>query len=256
MTSLDAYFARIGYRGGGLAALHEAHASTIPFENLAIQMGEPIALDLPSLLRKLVERRRGGYCFEQNLLLRAALEQLGAKVTVCEARVRANATKLLPRTHLTLLVDAEGQRQLCDVGFGGEGLLLPVPLDGAPHAQPGGTYRVSREADLLVLQAETATGWEDLYALSPAPTFAPDWEMASWFTSTHPQSKFVTTLTAQLPTRAARHVLRGLTYTRIADGVTTARELARAELVPFLRATLGLELPSDAQFRALDRCDC
>lgn len=255
--NMDAYFARIGYRGRDLAALHEAHAASIPFENLSIQMGEPIHLDRASLLRKLVERRRGGYCFEQNSLLLMALEHLGIMATPYEARVRLNATRLLARTHMVLIAEVAGQRLLCDVGFGGAAPLLPVPIDGEAHAQPGGTYRVSAEGELRVLQWRSEGDWQDLYAICPQRVFEPDLEMANWFTSTHPQSKFVTTLTVQLTTRRARHVLRGLTYQRTdADGTRHTRELPRGELVPFLRATFGLELPADAQFRALDSCAC
>jgi N-hydroxyarylamine O-acetyltransferase len=82
----DAYLSRIGYRGplaadtATLRALHLAHATHIPFENLDIQMGLPIRLDLDSLQDKLVRRRRGGYCFEQNSLLQAVLRSAGFEV--------------------------------------------------------------------------------------------------------------------------------------------------------------------------------
>ncbi|HEU4951204.1 MAG TPA: arylamine N-acetyltransferase, partial [Holophagaceae bacterium] len=91
---LAAYFARIGFQGQAaadlrtLTALHEAHALAVPFENLAIQLGEGIRLDLDSLQDKLVRRRRGGYCFEQNGLLLAVLRELGFRVEAFEARVR------------------------------------------------------------------------------------------------------------------------------------------------------------------------
>jgi N-hydroxyarylamine O-acetyltransferase len=84
---LDRYFARIGFQGGRtptletLHAIHLAHATTIPFENVNSLRGEPVLLDLESLQSKLIDQRRGGYCFEQNLLLAAVLEQLGFHVT-------------------------------------------------------------------------------------------------------------------------------------------------------------------------------
>src|SRR5215469_1149692 len=91
---LGAYQARIGYSGACvptpevLAELHLAHATHIPFENLDIQLGRPIHLDLESLQSKLVRDGRGGYCFEQNTLFAAALETLGFPVTRLAARVR------------------------------------------------------------------------------------------------------------------------------------------------------------------------
>src|SRR5438552_5613549 len=127
--ALDAYLARIGYTGpreptpAVLEAVHLAHATHIPFENLDIQLGRPILLDLASLQAKLVHGRRGGYCFEQNTLFAAALEQLGFRVTRLAARVRIGATRLSPRTHMTLKVDVDEGSWLADVGFGGAGLL-------------------------------------------------------------------------------------------------------------------------------------
>src|SRR5438093_5316594 len=88
-----------------LDALHLAHATHIPFENLDVLLGRPIRLDLDGLQAKLVRGRRGGYCFEQNLLFAAVLERLGFRVTRLAARVRYGTTRLLPRTHMLMKVD-------------------------------------------------------------------------------------------------------------------------------------------------------
>src|SRR5262249_54590872 len=131
---LDAYLRRIGYAGerrptaAVLQQLHLAHATHIPFENLDILLGRPIRLDLEGLQAKLVRGQRGGYCFEHNTLFAAALEQIGFRLTRLGARVRFRVTRLLPRVHMALKVDVEGEAWLADVGFGGEGLLLPVPM--------------------------------------------------------------------------------------------------------------------------------
>ena len=87
MLDLDSYLRRIGYAGplapsaDVLEALHRAHATHIPFENLDILLGKPISLALPDIQAKLVTARRGGYCFEHNSLLGAALGQVGFRVT-------------------------------------------------------------------------------------------------------------------------------------------------------------------------------
>ena len=101
---LEAYLARIGYTGSRatdfatLAAIHAAHAGVIPFENLDILLGRLIATDPPSIERKLVRDRRGGYCFEQNALLGAALRQLGFAVTPLIGRVRWQIVSVRPGT--------------------------------------------------------------------------------------------------------------------------------------------------------------
>src|SRR5262245_49690105 len=95
---LAAYFERISYAGdtspsrATLEALHLAHATHIPFENLDVLLGRPIRLDLASLQAKLVRDRRGGYCFEQNRLFASVLESLGFAVTTLAARVRFRAS--------------------------------------------------------------------------------------------------------------------------------------------------------------------
>src|SRR5438477_12188005 len=109
-SDLDAYLRRFEYGGSlkptydVLAALHLAHATHIPFENLDILLGRPIHLDLDTLQAKLVHGCRGGYCFEQNVLFAAVLEQLGFAVHRLAARVRYRAQHVLPRTHMLLEV--------------------------------------------------------------------------------------------------------------------------------------------------------
>lgn len=257
MFDLEAYLGRTGYSAGrdctvdSLKALHLAHASTIPFENLDIQMGLPIRLDLDSLHDKLVRRKRGGYCFEQNTLFMAALRAFGFEPRPCEARVRFGATGVLPRTHMTLLVAAEGYDYLCDVGFGGEGLLLPLPMDGEPHPQFLGTYRIFPEGSLKVLQALRPEGWFDLYAFVPEAREPIDFELGNWYTSTHPDSRFVTTLTAQLPTPEARYVLRNRSLEITRGEVRETLELDDHGVVEVLEKYFRLSTPPGAKFRAL-----
>jgi N-hydroxyarylamine O-acetyltransferase len=131
MFDLDAYLARIGLRGRpSLAQVHRAHLASIPFENLDPQCGTPVSLALEDLERKLVAERRGGYCFEQNLLLKAALEALGAEVDLLLARVRLGAERGVtrPRSHLVLRVRADGASWHADVGFGLGAPLEPLPF--------------------------------------------------------------------------------------------------------------------------------
>ncbi|HLK45126.1 MAG TPA: arylamine N-acetyltransferase, partial [Acidimicrobiales bacterium] len=133
LANLDAYLARIGCTpGSSFQALHRAHGTTIPFENLDPYGGRPVALDVSSLEDKLVTRRRGGYSFEHNLLFRAALQDVGIEeVDLLLARVRrGDAPGPRPLTHLALRVVADGRPWLADVGFGAGGLLDPIPLDG------------------------------------------------------------------------------------------------------------------------------
>jgi N-hydroxyarylamine O-acetyltransferase len=256
---LNAYLSRVGLTGSvkpdreGLEALHLAHATHIPFENLDVLLGLPIRLDVSSLQAKLVAGRRGGYCFEHNLLFAAVLMELGFPVTPLAARVRYGTTQVLPRTHMTLLVEADESRWLADVGFGGEGLLLPVRMElGEETRQFGRTYGVIREAghEHFVLRSRRDTGWIDLYAFTLEPQRHVDYEMANHYTSTHPNSRFRQTLTVQLPTPEARSILRDWELTVETAGTLTRRTLAtHEELLDVLAATFGLHFPRGTRFQ-------
>jgi len=252
---LPAYLRRVGYPGdlapspATLAALHRAHATSIPFENLDILLGVPIRLDLASLQAKLVTGRRGGYCFEQNALFACVLEQLGFKVTRLAARVRYRTDRVLPRTHMTLRVDLDGTPLLADVGFGADGLLLPVTLDGTESAQFAWTYRVVDEGAAQVLQSRRGNSWEDLYAFTREPQLAVDYEVANHYTSTHPMSRFTQMLTAQTLAPDVRRILRDREYTEDRGAASTTRVIRDDdELLAVLAQSFGLEFPAGTRF--------
>jgi N-hydroxyarylamine O-acetyltransferase len=253
---LAAYLRRVEYEGAlepteeVLRALHLAHATHIPFENLDILLGRPIRLDLDSLQAKLVHGGRGGYCFEQNSLFAAVLEEVGFPVTRLAARVRHGATAVLPRTHMLLLVRCEGKTWLADVGFGAEGLLHPVPFGkGEVSEQYRWSYRVVQEGDLWVLQSLHADGWTDLYAFALEPQHAVDYEMANHFTSTHPESRFRRTVTAQLATPGVRRVLRfGELVVDDGNDVTRRTIEGPDELLAVLAESFGLRMPAGTRF--------
>jgi N-hydroxyarylamine O-acetyltransferase len=257
---LDAYLRRIGYAGdraptpGTLEALHLAHLRHIPFENLDIQLGRPVAVDLACVQAKLVGARRGGYCFEQNTLLAAALEALGFRVTLLMARVRRpGATHVAPRTHLVLRVEVDGGPWLADVGFGTGGLLKPLPLAaGRPSEQFFWTYRLTEGGGLWVLQTLDGGGaWQDVYAFTLEPHYPADVEMANHYTSTHPASRFLQTVTAQLSTPEARYALRGREFMVERGPDLRTRTLGDEELLAVLADTFGLHFPPGTRFRSL-----
>lgn len=253
---LSAYLRRIEYGGeleasqAVLEALHLAHVSHIPFENLDILLGRPILLGLDSLQIKLVDGKRGGYCFEQNLLFAAVLDVLGFSVKRLAARVRPPDKRLLPRTHMTLLVTAGKDSWLADVGFGADGPLLPVPFGSDQSSQQfTKTYRVKEESDCRVLQSLHEHQWVDLYAFNLEPQKLVDYELANYFTSTHPDSPFVRTLTAQLATPEARMILRNMEYILDQGTSVTKRVLKNdEELLDVLEGTFGLSFPGGTRF--------
>jgi N-hydroxyarylamine O-acetyltransferase len=258
---LDAYLARIGYdigRDGELApglrtltALHRAHVAAIPFENLDVALGRQVPLDLKSLQGKLVERRRGGYCYEQNSLFAAALEQIGFQVAGRGARNRSRGTTLPPVTHALLVVTVEGEQWLADVGFGWQGPLEPVPLrDGARVEQGGWTFGIGVEDEgVHVLRSLRPEGWQDLYAFAPQTLYPGDFTVMNHYSSSHPQSRFLGQVVVQQPAAGARRaLLRDTLSTVRTDGSAEERIVGVAELSATLEADFGIEL--DAEERA------
>jgi N-hydroxyarylamine O-acetyltransferase len=256
---LDAYLERIGLDAPpprtprGLRRLHRAHALAIPFENLDILLGRGIDLDLDAIQAKLVGRGRGGYCYEHNLLMSAVLERLGFGVLRLAARVRMGAEAVRPRSHMLMQVEAEGIAWLADVGFGGEGLVDPIPFaDGAVTSNPDGWNHglASEPEGDWVLRALHPDGWFDLYAIGPEPQRRVDYEVASWYVSTFPRSPFVTTLIAQRSTPDLRITLneRRLVETR-PDGAETVTDLDGSSLADTLRERFGIPLDDEEAAR-------
>jgi N-hydroxyarylamine O-acetyltransferase len=245
---LDGYLERIGLSGRpSVAEVHRAHITSIPFENLDPHCGKPVSLALGDLERKLVAERRGGYCFEQNLLLKTALEALGAEVEMFLARVRLGAPPgaVRPRTHLVLRVRAEGTEWHADVGFGKGSLLEPLPFGpGEEHAQAGWRFRVVEDGPELVLQTEREEEWVDVYGFFPHPVPLADIETANWFTSTHPRSPFVTGLVASTQAADGSRTLLsdwdGLSLTEQTPEAVTVTPVERGDVPELLSTRFGL----------------
>jgi N-hydroxyarylamine O-acetyltransferase len=234
---LDGYLERIGVSGHpSLTEIHRGHVTSIPFENLDPHRGVPVSLEGSALERKLVAERRGGYCFEQNLLLRAALEALGFRVDLMLARVRFGGAPgaQRPRSHLLLRVESDGARWHADVGFGASAPLEPLPFGpGGPQVQLGWRYRVVQDERELVLQAAGESGWVDLYGFVPEPVPLVDVGTSNWFTATHPHSPFVTGL------MVAKREQDGTQVT-----LSDWDELALTELTPERRTVTPVSLES------------
>ncbi len=255
---LDAYFARVGFNGARTASLdtlrdlHLAHAQTIAFENLNPLLGLPVPLELPSIEEKLVRSGRGGYCFEQNALLAAALRELGFKVTGLAARVMWNAPEdaIRPRTHMLLKVDVDGESYIADVGFGSMTLTTPVRLvTDVEQPTAHEPFRLTRVDEDFKLQGLAGTEWKTLYRFDLRPQFPADYEMANHYTSSYPGSRFRSMLVAALPVPGGRYVLSNNQLTvHHTHGASERRVLGSVQEVrQVLESMLGLTLPAAAE---------
>jgi N-hydroxyarylamine O-acetyltransferase len=255
---LAAYFKRIGYSGetsptlDTLRRIHFQHTLAIPFENLNPLMRWPVQLDAGSLEQKLVQSGRGGYCYEQNLLFRHALQTIGFNVVGLAARVSWNVPEgvVLPRTHMLLRVDVDGQAYIADVGFGGLTLTAPLRLvAGIEQSTPHESFRLIAEDNEYVMQAKLGDAWRSLYRFTLEPQQFADYEMANYYVSCHPKSRFVNGLLAARAEADRRHALLNNEYTvHYLNGKTERRVLASAaEIRGVLQGAMGITLPAASE---------
>ena len=252
---LDRYLTRIGVpapAGPDLAALQAiitGHTRSIAFENLDPLTGIEPALDPDGLAAKLVDGGRGGWCFEQNGLLRNALTELGYQVTGLAGRVRYRRPPDAPpqaRGHMLLLVDGlpDGPH-LVDVGFGGgtpTGVLRLVPDE--VQETPNEPCRIVRDGDTYVMEIRLGDSWAALYSFDLTPQLPVDYGITNFYLAQHPESHFRHMLMVSRPEPGVRYALANnrLSVHRI-DGPGEQRVLGSvAELREVLGGTFGLEL--------------
>lgn len=260
---LARYLARIGHRGAvhptleTLAALQAAHQAAIPFEAIDALTGEGVDIDPHAIEAKLINRRRGGYCFEQNGLFLRVLRAIGFDAEGLLGRVRWMLPDDAPatgRTHMVVRVTIDGRSWLVDVGFGATVPPRPLAIDDAmPQPTRHETYRVARREGGYRVEADIAGTWRTLYDVEAAPAPAIDYELGNWYTSTHPASHFRHQLIAARTTAEARHGLRDnrLTIRRV-DGAIEQRYLSADEIEAAL-ADVFLLTPEPGWRRAIER---
>ncbi len=255
--------ARVGYSGSlaptleTLAAIHFHHPQTIPFEHLDPLLKRPCGLDIEALERKMVQQRRGGRCFEQNLLLSGVLQTLGFRVTGLLARVLWNRPEedAGARTHMLLKIDGlEGGPHIADVGFGGLTLTGPLRLaTDLEQRTPHETFRLIDRGGVFALQALIRDVWKPLYSFDLQPQAQADYEVPHWFLANHPQSPFASRLMAARATADRRYGLLNnkLSIHHLRGDTEQVTFTGAGQLRQALEDTLGIQLPDDPGLDAL-----
>ena len=247
--NIAAYLERIGYQGSlqptaeTLRQLQVAHLLTVPFENLSIQAGQPIMLDDHALFTKIVEQRRGGFCYELNGLFAALLRALGFNVAMLASGVaRGDGTFGPSFDHMALLVRLE-ERWLVDVGFG-DSFLEPLRLDlRTEQIQDERGYRIDHDGSQFILMQREAGAdvWEPRYRFTDQFYTYPDYAEMCRYHQTSPQSGFTQGRICSRATLAGRITLSDMRLITTAYGLRHERALAdEAEVAVVLRADFGI----------------
>lgn len=248
------YFSRIGLprprdiTPDTLARLQFAQRAAIAFENLDVLLGRPISPEPAAIFTKLVTRRRGGYCFEQNQLLAGALADLAVPHRLVLARVWLGATDTPPLAHLAVLATLAGQRWLMDAGFGG-GYCPPLPLVAGSTAldAEGAQYRLDQDDRLGWCLTRTAHGTSvRQYSFTLAEVFPADIRMGNHWAATHPASRFTQGLVVNRVTADGRLGLSGARLSRIGAAGQEEEIITADQLGVVLASQFGLGLdPAD-----------
>jgi N-hydroxyarylamine O-acetyltransferase len=262
-VNLNAYFERIGFSGSiaptmaTLEQLHALHPASIPFENLQSLIGEPVPLDQPSLERKLLAERRGGYCFEQNLLFMRILQDLDYAVRPLLARSLWSNPDNQQLSHMLLLVELNGQNYIADVGHGGLSLTKPLRLRAdVEQPTPHETFRLSNADGVWTLEVRISEDWRAVSAFSLDPVSDEDIAELNRRIGRDFDAAMASDLRVALAPSGKRLKLHNTTLTiQPAGGEKEQREIASMEaLRSVLTEQFNLVLPVDERLeRALSR---
>ncbi|MFC7305593.1 arylamine N-acetyltransferase [Streptomyces monticola] len=241
-----AYLHRIGVprpqhpTAGALRELHLGHLRTVPFENLSIHLGEDIVLEEKALVAKVVDARRGGFCYELNGAFAALLRWLGYEVTLLQARVYDDEGRPgIPYDHLALRVETEEGPKLADVGFGAHS-HYPLDLDGpGEQTDPGGVFRIDAapQGDLIVLR-----NGKPQYLLDQRPRELAEFKAGAWYHRTSPESHFTRSPVCSRVTDDGRITLSGNTLTTTVGAERDTAELAETDVLSAYEQHFGIML--------------
>lgn len=245
-AQLEAYLRRLGLNAPGppptLSALHAAHLQSVPFENLDIHRARPISLALPDIYRKVVQERRGGYCYELNSLFAALLRGLGCEVQLLSARVaREDGTFGSEFDHLALRVVSGGQAYLADVGFG-DAFLEPLPLQhGFTRQQGHKTLKLVQDGPQWTYLEDRGGGLEPQYTFTLTPRRIEEFAAMNHWQQTVPESHFTQKPICTRATATGRITLSGQRLITTENGFKSEQELTAEQCREVLKDLFGLD---------------
>lgn len=245
------YLARIGLETvpppslDGLTCLQDHHMRHVPFENLDVLLGRPLNLSPDALFEKIVQRKRGGYCFELNRLYAHLLSDVGFDPVPMMARVwLRDPVDTPPRTHLVYRVNIDGQDWVSDVGFGGRAARLPLKIEDGYEVDDGdGRIRIRADAEFGYRISRLQDGaWSDQYTVETRAAHMSDILSGNHWTENHPQSHFRLGLGVGLFTSPGRTSFYGGLLTHRGEDTRTQMITGLPKTLEVLKSEFCLEL--------------
>ena len=259
--NLQAYFERIQYFGdiqpslANLESIRDHHDRAIPYENLDVHLDVPVVIELDQIEDKLIHRKRGGYCFEQNVYFYYVLRELGYVVYPVMARSRWNTNLPTGQTHVVLIATINKIDYLVDVGFGSiKTVVMEIYNDQVHHYQSNDIRQIIKIPSGFMLKAKLNDKWFDLYSFTLAETIPIDIEYVNHMVQTYPQSKFV--LMRILRMEGSNGIRYGMVNNdltiRYNDGrEPITRQVSDEEYLDVLKEYFQIDLAKDTIFKPL-----
>jgi N-hydroxyarylamine O-acetyltransferase len=249
-----------------LRAIVKGHITHIPFENLSLvhpkakeQDGNKVSLDLQSVFDKLVTRKRGGYCFEQNTLIAAVLTTMGFRCYTTAARSVPDGKPQASRQiglngldHQVVLVSLEKRDYVVDVGFGAQSPKEPILMTESSlerfKNKGKGDHRLRRghlgvkkgpqdrreaqkEGWYMQRLPKGDQNWTDIYFFFEHEFLPKDFEVANYFWSENPELLYRQRAIACLHTEEGRITLNGQRLRIFRDALVDEKQLGSQEEV-------------------------
>jgi N-hydroxyarylamine O-acetyltransferase len=249
LIDLEQCLKRVGYNGPTeptlytLRALQISFLLKVPFENLDIQLDRQIRLSSESIYRKIVSRKRGGFCYECNILFFELLKGLGFQVEYLSARMVKRNEVGEEYDHMVLLVHLEHD-YLVDVG-NGQSCREPLRIDGTNRAASEGyAYRVGTHGkDHALYYQQSDTAWTPRFLFTLTPRDRAEFSEMCHYHQTSPDSVFTQQRLVTIATSEGRITLTDMELV-ITKGVETQESVVHSEgeYYKILKQNFGIEI--------------
>lgn len=222
MTRSEKFLTRIGlhadtkteYTYDFLKLIQFQSVLSIPYENLDILAGKPISLNYEDIFEKIIERQRGGFCFELNALLSRFFKDAGFEVKDCLARYLRRETSIPVRRHRVLCVTCGETSYLSDIGVGQAAPRYPLEIvEDVVQYQFGEQYKFEKDDTLGWVLYDYRNGeWRKYLAFTEEPQLEVDFIQPSFYCEKHPDSIFNKTAMVAIKTPDGRKTINNRDY--------------------------------------------
>ncbi|MBF4505576.1 arylamine N-acetyltransferase [Flavobacterium sp. JLP] len=248
--NLQEYLNRINFSGEidlnvqGIKKLMQSQLFSVPFENIDVQAGKTISLIGDDIVNQIVDKKRGGYCYQINGIFSLALQEIGVPHYYIAVRPLVNPGQN-PKTHLAIIAEIENEEYLIDLGFGGNSIREPLKLSdiGTEIQQDFDTFTlVKTEENEYLLQMQIGKEWSNLYSFDLTPQRWIDFKPANHYNYSHPDSFFTQNLIVVLPNLFGKKILFKNAIKSVNNGITEIISFEDDQLNTILETEFNLKV--------------